>query len=218
VNGVFELRQYTLLPGRRDELIELFEREFIETQEASGIQLIGQFRDRNDPDRFVWVRAFRDMAARAAALQAFYGGPVWKAHRDAANATILDSDNVLLLRPARASSGFSQENAGHRSGASDDEVGAVIYSFKMPVDEAGVEAFERALATAHASAIAYFVTEESPNTFPALPVRENEYALVWFSRAVDAAARKAVSEVLADRLIREPETLHLSATPRSRLR
>ena len=88
---VVELRQYTLVPGARETLIELFEREFIETQEAAGMTVIGQFRDLNNPDRFVWLRGFSDMDARATQLQAFYSGPVWKAHRDAANATMIDS-------------------------------------------------------------------------------------------------------------------------------
>jgi hypothetical protein len=39
------------------------------------------------------------MAACGEGLRAFYGGPVWAAHRDAANATMIDSDNVFLLRP-----------------------------------------------------------------------------------------------------------------------
>ena len=99
-NDVVELRQYTLKPGRRDELIELFEREFVETQEAEGIDLIGTFRDADNPDRFVWLRGFADMESRARALAAFYGGPAWKANRDAANDTMIDSDNVLLLKPA----------------------------------------------------------------------------------------------------------------------
>src|SRR5213594_3405617 len=107
---VVELRQYALHPGKRDVLIDLFDREFIEPQEAVGIKVIGQFRDVDDPDRFVWLRGFRDMASRAKALQEFYGGPVWKAHREAANATMVDSDNVLLLRPATSVSGFSLEN------------------------------------------------------------------------------------------------------------
>jgi NIPSNAP protein len=96
---IVELRQYTLFPGRRDELIELFEREFVTGQEAAGITLLGSFRDLGDPDRFVWLRGFPDMAARAVALAAFYGGPVWRRHREAANATMIDSDDVLLLRP-----------------------------------------------------------------------------------------------------------------------
>jgi len=103
---IIELRQYTLHPGKRDVLIELFDREFVETQEAVGMSIVGQFRDLNDPNRFVWLRGFSDMPSRAVALEDFYGGPVWKAHRQAANATMIDSTNVLLLRPARPRSGF----------------------------------------------------------------------------------------------------------------
>lgn len=97
---IVELRQYTLHPGQRDALIDLFDREFVETQEAHGMRVLGQFRDLDQPDLFVWLRGFADMDVRRRALEAFYGGPVWAAHRAAANATMIDSDNVLLLRPA----------------------------------------------------------------------------------------------------------------------
>src|SRR3569832_52677 len=103
---VVELRRYTLRHGQRDVLIELFDREFIETQEAVGMRVIGQFRDLDDPDHFAWLRGFADMQTRPRGLQAFYGGPVWAAHRDVANATMIDSDNVLLLRPAWPGSGI----------------------------------------------------------------------------------------------------------------
>src|SRR3954454_7711842 len=101
-----ELRQYILRPGQRDVLIELFDREFVETQEATGMKIIGQFWDLDHSNRFVWVRGFSDMDSRKQALADFYGGPVWKTHRDAANTTMIDSDNVLLLRPAAATGGF----------------------------------------------------------------------------------------------------------------
>ena len=70
---VVELRQYTLVPNGRETLIALFEREFIETQEATGMIVIGQFRDVNNADRFVWLRGFNDMDARAVQLEEFYG-------------------------------------------------------------------------------------------------------------------------------------------------
>src|SRR6266480_1882351 len=89
---IVELRQYTLHPGKRDVLIDLFDREFVESQEALGMNIIGQFRDLDDPNRFVWLRGFHDMPSRAQALKNFYGGPVWKAHREAANATMIASD------------------------------------------------------------------------------------------------------------------------------
>jgi hypothetical protein len=92
-HDVIELRQYGCLPGRRDELTRLFDRELVESQEE-------QFRDREDSDRFVWLRSFLDLATRRAALEAFHGGPGWARHRGAANATMKTWDDVLLVRPA----------------------------------------------------------------------------------------------------------------------
>ena len=143
---IIELRMYTLHPGRRDELIRLFEREFIEPQEAVGIQLIGQFYDLDDPNRFIWLRGFHDMSARAKSLEAFYSGPIWKAHREAANATMIDSDNVLLLRLPDAAPGFSLNGAKRPSAGSrakqDGFVAATIYYFDRPVDAEFIRYFE----------------------------------------------------------------------------
>src|SRR5258708_39897259 len=91
--AVIQLRQYTLRGGRREELINLFEREFIQSQETIGAHVLGIFRDLDDPDRFVWMRGFQDMPRRHAALQVFYTGPVWRADRLAANSKNRDSDN-----------------------------------------------------------------------------------------------------------------------------
>src|SRR5262249_31659938 len=101
-SSVIELRQYKIFPGKRDQMIQLFEREFIARQELVGMRLVGTFRDQRDADRFTWIREFASMDVRDRELSAFYFGPVWKAHRNEANAFIDDSDNVLLLRPAAA--------------------------------------------------------------------------------------------------------------------
>ena len=104
--AVLELRHYTLRPGVRDQFVTLFDREFLETQEAVGMHVVAQFRDVDRPDAFTWLRGFPDMPSRAASLHAFYDGPVWAAHRAAANGMIEDSDDVRLLRPARPGSGL----------------------------------------------------------------------------------------------------------------
>ena len=94
--NVIELRQYTMKPGRRGELIELFEREFIESQNAVGLHVLGIFSDAERDDRFVWLRGFTDMVARQRGSQAFYGGPVWQAHRAAANAASAAVDRKVI--------------------------------------------------------------------------------------------------------------------------
>ena len=234
---IMELRMYTLHTGRRDELIRLFEREFVETQEAVGIQVIGQFYDLDDPNRFIWLRGFNDMSARAASLQAFYGGPIWKAHRDAANATMIDSDNVLLLHRPHETCGFSFKDThrpplGSRA-KQDGFAAAMIYYFDAPVDSEFISTFENtirpAIVETGASILAYFITEDSPNTFPALPVREGEYGFVWFGGFPDQDAYKShlsklresnlwndeIATVLRKHLKGKPEVLRLTPTPRS---
>lgn len=235
---IVELRRYALHPGRRDELIELFEREFIETQEAVGIQVIGQFYDLDDPNQFVWLRGFNDMFAREQSLHAFYDGPVWKQHRDTANATMIDSDNVLLLRLIHPTSGFSLNRHRPRLGSHAQTTGfmtATIYSFNRPVDSDFIHYFENTihptLMDSNAQLLAYFVTEESPNTYPKLPVREGEHVFVWFAGFPSQTAYEQHTKQLADskvwkediskylkrRLIKKQEVLRLSPTPRSRL-
>jgi hypothetical protein len=234
---IVELRRYTLHPSRRDELIELFDREFVETQEAVGIQVIGQFYDLDDPNQFVWLRGFNDMPAREKSLHAFYSGPVWKAHRDAANATMIDSDNVLLLQPVHPASGFSLKN-GHRppQGSHNVRQGFVavtIYYFNKPVTSNFINYFENTihpeLMEADISVLAYFVTEDSPNTFPQLPVREGEFVFVWFAGFQDQEAyerqlaklersrlwKDEITKFLKKYLKGKPEILRLTPTPRS---
>ncbi|HTA40622.1 MAG TPA: NIPSNAP family protein [Candidatus Acidoferrales bacterium] len=182
--AIVELRQYTHHPGRRDDLIALFEEKFLAGQTEAGMTVIATFRDVNDSNRFVWLRGFPTMDARAAALETFYGGAMWKANRDAANATLIDNDDVLLLHPATPGSGFALDES--RGGL----VAAMVYD--AGGSAAFAELFERtirpALVNAGSTVLATFVTEHSENTFPRLPVREGEDVFVWFARFVDRAS------------------------------
>jgi quinol monooxygenase YgiN len=202
---IVELRQYTLHPGRRDELIELFDREFVETQEDAGMAVLGQFRDLRDPDKFVWLRGFADMPSRAEALRRFYGGPVWAAHSAAANATMIDSDDVLLLRPLDG-------------------------GFPLPPARGSELPQSRFLATLHFAdapfethpptdlpPLAAFTTEYAENTFPALPIRAGEHVFVWFARFDDQAALDK-HLAAADPATTATTVLELAPTARSLLR
>jgi hypothetical protein len=189
---VVEFRQYTLHPGQREALIALFDREFVETQEAAGMRVMGQFRDLGDADRFVWMRGFPDMPRRAQALQVFYGGPVWAAHRDAANATMADSDNVLLLRPAWSGAGYppgSRAAPGHE-GDAPGLLDATVFPLRHAASPALLELvrgpLSRVLAEGGARSIAWYVTEAARNNFPRLPVREGEQVLLGLAMFPDA--------------------------------
>jgi hypothetical protein len=218
-------------------LIELFDREFLESQEAIGARVIAEFRDLDRPDRFVWLRGFPDMETRKYALTEFYSGPVWQKHRAAANATMIDSDNVLLLKPARAGGGFQNE-AGARPSPGASHLPATIatasiWYFSAPLSAATLDRFANealpALEREGATATAWFTTESADNSFPALPVRDGENVIVWFSVFPDEAAERAIAARLdasptwngvldsfARDFTRAPERLRLSPTARSR--
>jgi quinol monooxygenase YgiN len=213
---IVELRQYTLQPGRRDALIDIFERELVEPQQEAGMRLVGQFRDLNDPDRFVWLRAFPDMPSRARALEAFYTGPVWLQHREAVNALMIDTDDVLLLRPARPGSGFAAAN--HRPDAGESLVVATIYSLAAAAGPDVMDFFDGALAATAASCLAALVTEPSENTYPRLPVREGDNVFVWLARFPGRAAYERQVAALAGLPHPAPtQVLLLEPTPRSAL-
>jgi len=219
---IVELRQYTLKRGERDTLMELFERKFVEGQQHAGIRLHGEFRDLNDPDRFVWLRGFAGFDDRSRALESFYYGDVWKAQRQAANATMVDSDNVLLLESV-------QKDGFTLAGRMNALVVATIYLLRAPVDVGFTRFFaervEPVMRATGAASLAELRTLHAPNNFPALPVREGENAFVWFagygSRAQYESHRgrrsqsklwSAVEPELASWLIAEPIVLELEPT------
>ncbi|MEA2305776.1 MAG: hypothetical protein QOH43_3056 [Solirubrobacteraceae bacterium] len=186
--AVVELRRYRLRPGRRDDLVALFERELVETQEAVGMRVIGQFGDLDEPDQFVWLRGFADLAARDRGLRAFYGGPVWGEHREAANATMIDSDDVLLLRPAWPGSAFATVGTDRPPLGGRPDGGALLATTCLLRGAAGPELLaavsreiEPAIVAAGGEPLAVLATEPGPNGFAALPVREGEHAVVWIA-------------------------------------
>ncbi len=195
--------------------------------------MLGTFRDLDDPDRFVWIRGFKDMPARQQALEAFYGGSIWKAHKSEANATIVDSDNVLLLRPASPGQGLPEHAPVH---AADGIYGATIYYI------GGVDAAQFAgffdhtvlplLTAAGVRPIARFVTEKSPNNFPRLPVREHDRTFLWLARWTSlkdhdeflarfrsfSGWRDSAPVSVLSALVQKPEHLRLMPTRRSQMR
>lgn len=194
-----ELRRYTLHPGRRERLIELFERVFIEPQEALAMAVMGQFREIDAPDHFVWLRGFADRASRARGLTAFYDGPVWLQHRDAANATMIDSDDVLLLRPAWPGAGIPMQGRQRAAGSAPLSLPGVLRASVFPLREAAGEALLRrcrdtiapVLQRGGAQVLGWYVTDSGPNDFPRLPVREGEPVVVGFAMFPDLTALNA---------------------------
>ena len=208
---MYELRQYTMVPGRRDDFVEIFDREFVESQEALGIRVVGQFRDMDRADRYVWMRAYADMATRERALNAFYDGPVWAEHSGAANATMSEWHDVLLLTPAWPGSGLahdvSKRPAKGQAGSASPGITATIW--RVGPDRLPVAV--QSCRSRTPKPLAAFVTEHSPNNYPRQPIREGENVFVGLRRGLaDRAEPLDGAEPI--------QLLRLAPTPRSLLR
>ncbi|MES2938768.1 MAG: NIPSNAP family protein [Pseudomonadota bacterium] len=241
ISPIVDLRQYTLYPGTRDRFVELFDTQFVETQEEVGIRLIGQFRDLGDPNRFVWLRGYADMPVRQRALHAFYvDGQPWKDHAPAARSMMIDSSDVLMLKPLDADGAFRLEPPARRPALAapvpDAMVLATIHHLSAAAT-ASFAAFYRAQALPHLLAaggrlLGLFVTEHSANNFPRHPVREGENVLVSFIGFESVAHYHRHLQALGDnrdwgddvypaltrQLQMPPQLLRLSPTSRSQLR
>ena len=225
--AVLELRQYTMKPGQRDVLVALFDRHFVEPQEADGMTIVGQFRDRQRPDRFVWIRGFSDMTSRLAGLERFYGGPIWAEHKATANSTMVDVSDVLLLKPAGPQSSLRFDSS-QRPAVGEERAATMVivgmHRLREPATETMTSKFESEatpmLKHEGIEVESVFVTESSPNTFTRLPVREGEHFLVWFGTlrrgsGPSVERLQGAGAVLGTMAQGPMEILQLDPTPRS---
>jgi hypothetical protein len=208
-----ELRRYTLRPGTRARFVALFETELVESQEAEGLRVGGIFADLDRPDAFVWLRGFAPGTDPGTALRAFYSGPAWRTHGPAANAMMVDSDDVFALRPVP---GVPALPAPPDERAPVGATAAPAYRVLAGVvlGTADPSTLSVTLSAALGVQVAVLRTDDSPNYFPPLPLRP-EPAACWFAtlgddRLDEAAA--AATRVLAPY---QHELLRLTPTPRS---
>ncbi len=74
----YELRQYTVRPGRMEQWLELMEGSIIPFQVAQGMVICGSFRGETDDSVYVWLRRFESEAQREALYAAVYESDTWK--------------------------------------------------------------------------------------------------------------------------------------------
>ena len=227
---VVELRRYTLHPGRRDELIELFDGHLVEPQEELGMHVTGQFREAGADEAFVWLRGFTSMATRRRGLEGFYGGTCWRRHRYAANATMVDSEDVHLLEPVHLAPAWP--SMGDPRVGSDAVLELTLHPVAdgaPPLAHTYAEVVRPVLDELGSPPLAVLTTLDAVNDFPALPVHAHR-VLVWLLRFADQRDRdehgraregsrrwSEVQALLRDRGVEAPVLRELRPTSRSQL-
>jgi hypothetical protein len=230
---VIELRRYAIREGEREAFAHYFESWFPEAFQQLGAIAFGEGLERDNATWFTWLRGFSDMEARASANTAFYYGPLWKEHRNVLNDLMLDSDNVLLLRPLNPELAIpvlpAVDVVRERDGAQG------IFAMQIfAIQQNGVDAFAEQAESVFANyrdagvrEAGVLVTLDEPNNFPQLPVRTDGPYLVWLSivkdevmlEALKSSVARSRAALAATELLRsEPEFIVIDPAPRSRLR
>jgi hypothetical protein len=230
---VIEFRRYTIKEGEREHFAEYFD-YFPEAFQQMGAIVFGQFFERKNPVGFTWMRGFKNTDARAIINSSFYYGPLWREHSSTMNNLMVDSDNVLLLRPLTTEHGVpvlpAVDPIKERKG-SQGVVVAQIFAVKPNSVDAFARQAEETFASyraAGAREAGVLVTLDAPNNFPQLPVRTDGPYLVWLGVVKDDQTLDGVFTPLAERSLQSlsatgllrsaPELVILDPTHRSRLR
>ncbi len=230
---VVELRRYTIKPGQRESFARCFEDYFPEAFQQLDAIVLGQFLERKNDSWFTWLRAFPSLDARAEINGEFYDGSLWKEHAPKLRARMIDSDNVLLLRPLTPGRGFQVLPAVDLGAEGGESAGIVMLQI-FAVEPGGVENAARraeeafaAYRAAGAREAAVLATLDVPNNFPRHPIRTDGPHLVWAGVVRDEAMLSRVAP-LAEQAARSlsalgvlrgvPELVVLDPTRRSRLR
>jgi hypothetical protein len=231
---VLEFRRYTIKEGEREHFAQYFDAYFPEALQQLGTIVAGDFFERKNSSGFTWIRGFHTLEDRAVVNAQFYAGSVWKEHKKTMNDLIVDSDNVMLLRPLSPERGIpilpSIDPIVEANGVQGIVV-AQIFAVKADSVEAFAKAAEPTFASYRATGLreaGVLVTLDVPNNYPQLPIRTDGPFLVWLGVLKDKQmlenefnplAERSLQSLSATGLIRgAPESVVLDPTRRSRLR
>lgn len=98
---VYELRTYHTLPGRLDALLARFRDHTTRLFEKHGMENIGYWIPKDQPNTLMYVLAYKDMDAAKKAWQEFRADPVWqKAQKESeASGKIVEKVDSVFMEP-----------------------------------------------------------------------------------------------------------------------
>jgi hypothetical protein len=109
---IVEVRTYRIKSGQRARFLELFAQRTVPLQQRIGMRILGPLLDLEDPDVFVWIRAFPSQPERERMIHALYQGDEWQGELRALALPLLDSYTVTVTELPH---GFINELPGRMS-------------------------------------------------------------------------------------------------------
>ena len=94
----YELRQYRMRPGQRDNWVKCMEEEIIPFQVSKGMVIMGSFVGEKDDGLYVWIRRFENEEERKRLYKEVYESDYWKNEIAPKVPEMLDRDKIKVTR------------------------------------------------------------------------------------------------------------------------
>ncbi len=99
----FELRQYTVHPGKMGEWVRLMDEEIIPFQISRGMVVTASFRGETDDSLYFWIRRFESEEDRERLYKAVYESDFWRNEMGPRIPEFLVREASIILRVAPTS-------------------------------------------------------------------------------------------------------------------
>jgi NIPSNAP len=94
----FELRQYRMRPGQRDNWVKFMEEEIIPYQVSKGMVIVGSWVGQEEEDLHVWIRRFESEQERERLYEAVYQSDRWKNELSPRVEELIDRSKIIVIR------------------------------------------------------------------------------------------------------------------------
>jgi len=94
----FELRQYHIRPGQRENWVKCMEEEIIPFQVKMGMVILGSFVGEEDQSVYVWIRRFESEPERKRLYDAVYQSDYWKNEISPRVGNMIDREQIKVTR------------------------------------------------------------------------------------------------------------------------
>ena len=94
----FELRQYRMKEGQKENWVRLMEERIIPFQISQGMVVIGSFVGEQEKDLYVWIRRFESEEQREELYEKVYQSDHWQNELSPLVGDMLDRTKIVVTR------------------------------------------------------------------------------------------------------------------------
>ena len=95
---LWELRQYHIRDGKKDECVSLMENEIIPFQVSKGMVILGSFTGEEDENIYIWMRRFENESERERLYKEVYDSDYWKDEIGPKIPELMDREKINVTR------------------------------------------------------------------------------------------------------------------------